>query len=79
MLKSSSCSAVGLPDKIGLMEITVVKDQKTKKWTAKISNELFKGWATADRPGCAIRDVLNKFQYTIGAPSEDLVVTIEGW
>ena len=61
------------------MEITVTKDQKTKKWTAKISNELFKGWATADRPGCAIRDVLNKVQYTIGSPSEDLVVTIEGW
>ena len=79
MLKSSSYSAVGLTDKIGLMEITVTKDKKTKMWTAKISNELFKGWATADRPGCAIRDVLNKFQYTIGAPSDDLVVTIEGW
>ena len=59
------------------MEINVLK--KNKKWVAVIKIDGWSDTAIADRPGCAIRDVLNRFQYQFGDPSDDLMIEIEGW
>ena len=59
--------------------LKVIKNKETNKWTAVLNFEGYKDTATADRPGCAIRDVLNRMQYTMGPPSDDLEISIEGW
>ena len=59
------------------MELKVIK--KDNKWVAVLIVDDYKDTAKADRPGCAIRDVLNRFQYMYGAPSGDIAVDIEGW
>lgn len=59
------------------MEIDVVLHKG--KWVATIKMDGWADSARADRPGCAIRDVLNRFQYQFGAPSGDMKVVIDGW
>ena len=61
------------------MEITITKNQNTKLWTALLKMDGYADHQSSDRVGCAVRDVLNRFEYTMGKPSGDLVITIEGW
>ena len=58
---------------------TITRDESTGKWVAVLDMDGYKDTAIADRPGCAIRDVLNRMQYTMGQPSGDLVIEITGW
>lgn len=60
------------------MRINVIK-KEGGKWVAVLAVDDYKDSARADRPGCAIRDVLNRFQYMYGPPSDDIIVDIEGW
>ena len=61
------------------MNITAVYNEKTKYWTAYLTCDEYKDNKTSNRVGCAIRDVLNKFEYEWGKPEGQLTITIEGW
>lgn len=61
------------------MRIIVTKNPKTKKWDALIDMDGYAGSASADRVGCALRDLINRFEYTMGKPAGDLQIDIEGW
>jgi len=61
------------------MEIKLIKNPITKEWTAVIREDGYGDQQTGPRAGCALREILNRFEYNIGKPSGDLVVTIEGW
>jgi hypothetical protein len=62
------------------MEITVVP-QPNKKLVATLYLDgqqmvQSKPW---DRPGCAVREVMNALSVTYGIPSTELKVSVEGW
>ena len=61
------------------MEIALNYNKQTKKWSAVLHVDGYKDAVSMPRPGCAVREVLNRFQYSMGAPSGNLTVRIDGW
>lgn len=62
------------------MEIIAEKSPVTGKWVVSLNLDGYNVVVADTRIGCALRTVLNRFEYDNGPPADSTVrIVVEGW